>query len=418
MENGSTDTVQVLPLEDVYANPRHYREVKKANVERIAASIAEAGQLVPIEVWRDGDIYYVDQGHHRLEAMKQLGHETIRAIVSDGESAVSMVASNLSIPETELEKSRGTQLMLSLGVRPEAAAVHTGVEVRTVEKAARGAKAIGESAYEMSLERLAAIAEFEDDPASMKIIAEAPEKSWQQAVHERRRERERENIRAAARALAEEAGLPVYNIGDDLPEDAKVAYGPSLTSAPDEAVGLLVNVGYLTANWLVASDSIEDDAEAEARRRAEEQRIIVATALEAAHERRMEFVRAHLMNEGPTSYSNDLRDFAVDLWDNHRISADSRLPVDYEPLARVRGLLPRFYASLLSRAEEDAVMVLSQIEKHRGGYSYWLHRTVVGRTLVYLASMRAVGYVQNEFEDELVSRLENHLLDSEGVDDE
>ena len=112
-----TETTTIR-IEDVYPHPQHYREVRPENVTLLAANIGVIGQLEPIRVWQDGDVYIVDAGHHRLEAMKTLGRETIEAIVIPADDPAAMVASNLHFEETELERSRGTQLLLTTGVKP------------------------------------------------------------------------------------------------------------------------------------------------------------------------------------------------------------------------------------------------------------------------------------------------------------
>ena len=179
MEN----TITILSTADVYPNPRHYREVTDASVKMLAASIAVAGQTDPITVFRDGeDAYIVDSGHHRLAAMKSLGIETIRAIVltdlDDKRAAEIMVASNMHFPVTDVEASRGTQMMLATGVRPVDAAAVSGVSQDLVSRASRGLALAADYAEDMSLERLAVLPEFEGDAEAVKTLLTCYEKDW------------------------------------------------------------------------------------------------------------------------------------------------------------------------------------------------------------------------------------------------
>ena len=137
--------IVALPLEDVYPNPAHYREVRAENVALLAKNIAAAGQLQPIHVWRDGDIYIIEEGHHRAAALESLGAATIDAIVHDDQLIARMVASNMSFAPTPEEVSRGAQQVLRTGVRPEATAAMTGIDEQTVVRAARAIRVVEDS---------------------------------------------------------------------------------------------------------------------------------------------------------------------------------------------------------------------------------------------------------------------------------
>jgi ParB-like chromosome segregation protein Spo0J len=173
-----TDIVPI-PVEDTYPNPRHYREVRPEAVKLLADSIAAAGQLEPIRVWRDGNLYIVDSGHHRLEAVKSLGLSTIDAVICEPDD-LAMVGSNLHAIETEIERSRGTQLLLATGVAPETAAAVVGADALTVARAAKGFARVADpvAAEDMSLDRLATIEEFRDDPEVVEMLTNASEKEW------------------------------------------------------------------------------------------------------------------------------------------------------------------------------------------------------------------------------------------------
>ena len=177
-----------IPTEDTYPNPRHYREVRPAAVELLARSIEVVGQLEPIRVWRDGNIYIVDAGHHRLEAAKLLGLATIDAVIAEPDDCA-MVGSNLHAPESDIEKSRGTQLLFATGVTPDKAAAVVGADTNLVAKAYQGFGIVRDevASEDMSLDRLAAITEYADDLDMLDALANASEKDWRAIVREARR---------------------------------------------------------------------------------------------------------------------------------------------------------------------------------------------------------------------------------------
>jgi len=75
-----------LPLASIEAGTGRARDLDPAWVEGLAGSIREQGLMQPIVVRRLGDGYRLIAGHHRLEAVRLLGHDGILAMVSDAES--------------------------------------------------------------------------------------------------------------------------------------------------------------------------------------------------------------------------------------------------------------------------------------------------------------------------------------------
>lgn len=82
----ATDTVQLIPLDQVVVPPDRLREVDPARAAAMAVSMAERGQITPIEVGPvDPDGYHVlNIGAHRLTAARLAGLPTIKAIVFEG----------------------------------------------------------------------------------------------------------------------------------------------------------------------------------------------------------------------------------------------------------------------------------------------------------------------------------------------
>jgi ParB/RepB/Spo0J family partition protein len=87
-EATSTDfTTQARPVVNI--DPAHIvsrdrlRKFRPAAVEALAGSIKAQGQLQPILVQRCGADFVLITGRHRLQAVRKLGHDTIRAEIAE-----------------------------------------------------------------------------------------------------------------------------------------------------------------------------------------------------------------------------------------------------------------------------------------------------------------------------------------------
>jgi uncharacterized ParB-like nuclease family protein len=80
----STATVIDVPLHLIRANP-HARAVDRVHVDALAGSVTEMGLLEPVVVRSLEDAYEVMAGLHRVEAFRQLGRQTIPAIVREAD---------------------------------------------------------------------------------------------------------------------------------------------------------------------------------------------------------------------------------------------------------------------------------------------------------------------------------------------
>lgn len=93
----SAQTIETLPIAEIAVPPR-LREIDQGWVEAMAQSITEIGQKSPIEVVRAETGYRLVAGAHRLAAIKWLGREDIRAVVSsldDVEAELAEIDENL-----------------------------------------------------------------------------------------------------------------------------------------------------------------------------------------------------------------------------------------------------------------------------------------------------------------------------------
>jgi len=87
-----------LPLECIRTTNDALRDLDARVVTELAKSIQQSGLLQPILVRPDHSWYEVVFGHHRLEACKRLGWQTIPALIktmSDGESFLTRLVENL-----------------------------------------------------------------------------------------------------------------------------------------------------------------------------------------------------------------------------------------------------------------------------------------------------------------------------------
>lgn len=77
-----TDIIRNLAIHKISEPDRPDRfDIDQEEINRLAGSIKEMGQLTPIEVVKDGDRFDIVFGHRRYLAHKVLGKKTINAIV-------------------------------------------------------------------------------------------------------------------------------------------------------------------------------------------------------------------------------------------------------------------------------------------------------------------------------------------------
>ena len=72
----------MIRIDEIYVPTKRRGEVDAEKVQAIAESILEIGQQVPISVRRDKKRYVLVTGLQRLEACRELGEETIIAVVT------------------------------------------------------------------------------------------------------------------------------------------------------------------------------------------------------------------------------------------------------------------------------------------------------------------------------------------------
>lgn len=192
----------VRPWVDEYGNEFLSRDYStkenQAYVERLADSMRAKG--VPdemVHLSRDGRIYRIVSGNSRVRAMRLLGTEEFDAVILDDEEASEAVRravevtvrTNTKKTYDPVEESRFVQ-QLSMFRDDEYVAQAAGIEKEKVARVRRARKAVGTGGDGYTLERMAAIAEFEGDEEAIRELEACDERSIRWTSERLRRKRE------------------------------------------------------------------------------------------------------------------------------------------------------------------------------------------------------------------------------------
>jgi hypothetical protein len=74
----------------------------RSRFERIAGSIRRGREMPPVDLYRVGQVHFVKDGHHRIAVARAMGWTTIRAIVTEVETALPAGA-GLTVAELPLK---------------------------------------------------------------------------------------------------------------------------------------------------------------------------------------------------------------------------------------------------------------------------------------------------------------------------
>jgi ParB/RepB/Spo0J family partition protein len=126
---------QSIPLDRIVTG-RNVRDLDAEHVDALAASMAQIGQLTPVNVNAlDGDRFALIAGEHRYAAVAKLGWAAIDAVVDDRAEGVSgdQAAENVLRKQlTPLEEARAVEKMLADGYTVDGAATVLGWHKRRV----------------------------------------------------------------------------------------------------------------------------------------------------------------------------------------------------------------------------------------------------------------------------------------------
>ncbi len=292
-------TMELVDIEDVYPyeendvrmNPR---DVSSKECQEYIGQLAEQfkynklnpGQprVRPI-LYRDGGIYQIIDGECRYWAMRKLGTKRFYADVFDDladaetarqEAAKAMVETDAKRALTPEEMSKGVQTMLALDIPDEEVAAVARIDKGSIRRARRAAKATGDAAYDMTLDRLIALDEFAGDDEAVSKLRDCPAKDWRRIYESLRAERDRKAAMAAMVEAAEDAGV---EIAADTPEGYKAARTFSaynrdqldgyLESHGKGCVAVETQYGLTFMEPVSEGESADADAQREAQERAD-----------------------------------------------------------------------------------------------------------------------------------------------------
>jgi ParB-like chromosome segregation protein Spo0J len=75
--------VTSIPIDKLVAHPGNPNRMSKRNFARLVRNIERTGRYEPLVVRRHGDDFQIINGHHRCQALQQLGYENVDAVVWD-----------------------------------------------------------------------------------------------------------------------------------------------------------------------------------------------------------------------------------------------------------------------------------------------------------------------------------------------
>lgn len=227
-------------LADVLPNPNNPRK-DFAGIEELAASFganvkAPGEPFIPPILVKDGSRYVIVDGERRIRAMRKLGVEEFTANVAEdmeeADTIAAMVATDSKQQLSELEKSRGVQQMLLLGVDPVRVEKAAGIKgAARVRKAMRN---VGGKSETMSIEHLLAIEELGDDAAAVKTLTECPENQWRNEYGRICKMREsREHYNALVDAISTAGGTIVDRVDSGYTYKRAVYVGDEVKDVED-----------------------------------------------------------------------------------------------------------------------------------------------------------------------------------------
>lgn len=202
--NQAAELITLTP-EQVAPHPDNLRDASR-DIDALATSIAEVGLLVPLIVvpvalvpgdWPPEITHVAVDGARRLAAAEK-AHQPIPCVIrpdlaSARETARTMAVTGLARDGlTDTEEAHAVQTMLDLGLTQAAISRATGrptQRVRAAKKAAALPAAVAQAAHDLTLDQMAALADFtDDDQATGTLIDAAHSGRWDHTLARLRRD--------------------------------------------------------------------------------------------------------------------------------------------------------------------------------------------------------------------------------------
>lgn len=212
--------LRTIPLSDIEPdkkNPRKDFGDLRALADSFNLNEMNPGEPInPPVVVKDGSIYRIVDGERRYRAMKMNNLAECRAVVCEGmdeaNAMMAMLTTDDKLTLSDVEKSRGVQQMLLLGVDPAKVEKVGKMKKGSHKSVIRAAYAAGEAAKTMTLDQLLVIDEFEcdgDREAVARLVEKTDPAAFSAEVANIRRERERAEKIEAFRVACAKAGIGV-----------------------------------------------------------------------------------------------------------------------------------------------------------------------------------------------------------------
>lgn len=250
----------VYPWEDEYGNEFLSRDYSTKENQRYLGRLAESMRAKgvpdePVQLSRDGGIFRIVSGNSRVRAMRMIGTKAFDAVVLDGAEAneamrratETAVRTNTKKKYDAIEESRLVQ-QLAMFADDEYVAEAAGIDVGKVKSIRKGRQAVGDDAEEMTICRLAAIAEFEGDDKAVEQLSRCPEREIDANLGILRSKRERAEREGTLAGVLEANGVPIVEDTTGMqvvavvgkPESvAKIALPEGAVAAPHSIPGYL-----------------------------------------------------------------------------------------------------------------------------------------------------------------------------------
>lgn len=255
--------LEVVKLADVKPDPNNPRE-DFGDIEMLAASflrnpIHPGEPINAIVTVRDGKGQRIVDGERRYKAMLSIGTKECHAIVcddlDDANSVLAMLDTDDKMQLTDVERSRGVQQMMALGLDDDVAESVADLPPGSAAKLKCGRKRAGKKAEQMTIRHLMAIADAEEqgDIEAAKAIAKASEElswqtpEWESVSDKYERLRERKAGWDLLVAICEEKGIPIVDKKPKRAVSEKTLYGLKDTNRKE----LLKEVGSVKGDIVV-----------------------------------------------------------------------------------------------------------------------------------------------------------------------
>lgn len=347
------------------------------DLAELRASIAASGVLQALTVVPDADGYRIVAGHRRAKAAAEAIEagewpdgqpQTVPCLVrpdmeglAPAQVVAMLVENDQRADLTESERAAGYAQLELFGLDVAEIARRTGRTQKHVQSALK-LKTLGDVATEaadagkLTLEDVAALEQFEDDPKAMERILKGVESGWG-VRHRVQEEKRKRDDKSATETLTEEltaAGVRVLKKPKDWPWNCQVAKVEELADADDqpldvealktvEGFGAIIEGSYGNMRAVIVCE--DPDAHGYKRTKWTQYKSPAQKVAEELKKRESEDRRQKLLDAGEVR-----RRFLVEKWGSAK--AAKTLLVD---AMRAAVVMPGFY----DRCEEEMVAALA-----------------------------------------------------------